>query len=67
MTEEEILAVSFAYTKATAEGAGAIKGDKGDKGDPGPKGDKGDKGDRGDTAYIDDTEWAEIQERLGGE
>ena len=45
--DKETLAVSMAYTKATAEGQGAIKGDKGDKGDPGPKGDKGDTGEQG--------------------
>ena len=32
MTEQEILGASYAYTKASLEGAGAIKGDKGDPG-----------------------------------
>ena len=36
------IALANGYTKATAAGMGAIKGDKGEKGDPGPKGDPGD-------------------------
>lgn len=35
------VALANGYTKATAAGMGAIKGDKGEKGDPGPKGDPG--------------------------
>lgn len=60
----QAVAVSEAYTKASLEGAGAIKGDKGDPGPQGPKGDKGDKGDGSTVAVTpilsDGTKIAEI-------